>query len=328
MDIVYAKCDNHATMGETSAKKNQAATVAILQMPESYLSAVYGIKDLLDDAESRSEGSFVARVIGSEEFARARRRYDVVIVPPLRMPGESKSIGQAIDWRVVSALRRAAERGSLVCSVCAGAFYLCAAGIADGGRVTTHWRLAQALADSFPSVTVLREKILIDGVNYVTAGGITSYQDLCLHLIKRRAGTEVALATAGTFLINPEDRTQLQYVSLALSDGDGNGEVSKAMDFIKREFRTPIGLSEIAAHCGITVRTLLRRFRDSAAGSPGEILQSVRMAHAKKILQSGTVSAKAAATEAGYRDLAAFSRAFKKFAGVTPGEYGRRFRPR
>jgi transcriptional regulator GlxA family with amidase domain len=301
-------------------------SVAVILQPESYLSAVWGIKDLLDDAESRKPGSFATSIVDAEDFSRTRKRFDLVIIPPLRM-GNKNASGEGLAGEpLVAAIARASKRGSLVCSVCAGAFYLCAAGIADGDCVTTHWNLAPKLQSDFPRVTVLREKVVVDRGRYIAAGGVTSYQDLCLHLIKKYAGIETALATAGTFLINPEDRTQLQYMSLSLNVGDAGDDVVKAVDFMKREFGKPIGLEDVAEHCGLTVRTLLRRFRESGAGTPGEILQSLRLAHAKKILQGGTVSAKAAAAESGYRDLVSFSRAFRKYMGVNPGEYGRRFR--
>ena len=35
-------------------------------------------------------------------------------------------------------------------SVCSGAFFLAAAGLLDGRRVTTHWAVADVLAEQFP----------------------------------------------------------------------------------------------------------------------------------------------------------------------------------
>jgi transcriptional regulator GlxA family with amidase domain len=324
IDIKYAKSDIFGMTTKKSAGRTGGSKIAVIRMPESYLSAVWGIKDLLDDAESRKPGCFETSIVNAEEFSRSRKRFDLVIIPPLRL-GKRDAEALAGD-PLVAAIGRAEKRGAIVCSVCAGAFYLCAAGIADGDCVTTHWNLAPALQSAFPRVTVMKEKVVIDRGRYISAGGVTSYQDLCLHLIKKYAGLETALATAGTFLINPEDRTQLQYMSLSLNVSDAGSDVAKAVAFMKKEFAKPIGLEDVAAHCALTVRTLLRRFRESGLGTPGDILQSLRLAHAKKILQSGTVSAKAAAAESGYRDLVSFSRAFRKYAGVNPGEYGRRFR--
>lgn len=295
-------------------------TVAIVLVGGSYLSAVYGIKDILEHVEERETRPFDVRVVSPEEFARVGKPFDIAIVPPFRFSESS------LDEAIVRALTRAASEGTRLCSVCAGAFYLCATGIADGHPVATHWNLADGLARAFPKVTVRKERVLIDRGTFITSGGITSYQDLALYLIRQYASLDAALSAAGVFLINPEDRSQLQYVSVNLADDGADGVTSRAIEFMKGNFARGIGLSEVADHCGVTVRTLLRRFRAGNLGTPGEYLQSIRLRRARDLLASGARSVKAAAAESGYADIVSFSRAFRKYTGLTPGEYARRFR--
>lgn len=315
--------------------------VAILTVSGSYLSAVYGIQDIMDDAEKRHPGTFQISIIDTDRFIAGRTDFDIVILPPFRVnrPEIDALFGDAVGLPtdaagplvvagpLVAALTRFSREGKLLCSVCAGAFYLCATGIADGETVTTHWNLAERLASRFPAVTVQKEKMLIDRGRFITAGGLTGYQDLALHLIQKEAGRDAALETAGTFLINPEDRSQLQYMTLSLSLSPSDALVEAAAAFIRSDFSRPIGLAEIASHCGITVRTLLRHFRLSGNLTPGAYLQSVRIDFARRLLATGRSPVKEAALLSGYRDSVSFSRAFRSLTGLAPGDYARRYRP-
>jgi len=298
-------------------------TIAILLLPGAYLSAVHGLAELFEDAERKRHGSFAAEIVAADRFVRLRRKFDVVIVPPVR----SESLGGDGGHALVAALARSAARGARVCSVCAGAFYLCAAGLADDGPVTTHWSLADRLAVSFPAVRVEADRMLIDRGNVVTSGGLSAWQDLGLYLIRGECSPEIALEVASTFLINPGDRSQLAYARTSLDLPATDGLVEKALAFIKAECGSPIGVRDVAAHCGTTVRTLLRAFDRAHADSPGNLLRQFRLERARHLLSTGRVSVKETALACGYADHAAFSRAFRSATGVSPAAYRRDFGP-
>ena len=134
------------------------ASVAIIEARTGYLSAVWGIKDLLDDAEvPESRASLTARGSSTTEvfvaFAESRYRHRD---NPAAQAGQSVRCEARQDMTRRSGLVHADRpRGeaaeAIVCSVCAGAFYLCAAGIADGRlRDDALERLASALEAAFP----------------------------------------------------------------------------------------------------------------------------------------------------------------------------------
>jgi transcriptional regulator GlxA family with amidase domain len=302
-----------------------SVSVCVVSLKGAYLSAVYGIKEILEYADWVPGFGFDVTVLSGDEFASARKRFDLVIIPPFRM--RSKGPARSLDSAVVGSLKRAIARGSLPVSVCAGAYYLCATGVAEGNEVTTHWSLADDLAGSYPSVTVRKERVLIDAGSYIAAGGITSFQDLSLYLIRRYLSREDATEVARMFLINPGDRNQLQYMRDGIDDPTGGDVVSRAKAFMNGRLGESLSLAQVASHCGVTIRTLLRRFAESGGGTPSVYLQTARIAHARALLESSDEPVKTIAGLSGYQDLPSFIRAFRKRAGASPGEYRKAFRP-
>lgn len=298
-------------------------SVCIVHVPGAFLSAIYGIKDILEYANDSFGAQFDVSVMNPDVFIDARKKFHFVIIPPFRMGPSSE--GFITNGALVSALKKAIVRGCIPVSVCAGAYYLCATGAVDGKAITTHWQLAADVGRRFPSVEVKKERVLIDGGNYIAAGGITSFQDLSLHLVRKHISAEAALEVARCFLINPGNRTQLQYIKFGIEDRDDGDIVGRAKAFIHRNLADELSLEAIAGHCGVTVRTLLRRFNANGAGTPAVYLQEARIAHARTLLESSESAIKKIADESGYRDLPSFIRAFRKLTGVAPGEYRKGF---
>ncbi|OHD62139.1 MAG: hypothetical protein A2096_13190 [Spirochaetes bacterium GWF1_41_5] len=79
--------------------------------------------------------------------------------------------------------------------------------------------------------------------------------------------------------------------------------------------------ASIAEHCGITVNHLVRRFRRYYGETPGRILLSRKMHHARRLIRSGLKGIREIAEQCGYNDEFAFSKAFKKNTGLSPSKY-------
>ncbi len=83
------------------------------------------------------------------------------------------------------------------------------------------------------------------------------------------------------------------------------------------------GLESVARRLGISSRVLQKRLQQ-AGTSFQELLDHARAAHAKRYLLQPTANLSAAAEQLGYSDVTAFHRAFKRWTGLTPGEFRRR----
>ena len=83
-----------------------------------------------------------------------------------------------LDW-----LRSRAGEAELLTSVCTGSMLLGFAGLLDGHHATTHWRSLEWMHDSFPNVTVERDKHVVEDGALVTSAGISAGIDMALKVV-------------------------------------------------------------------------------------------------------------------------------------------------
>jgi len=83
-----------------------------------------------------------------------------------------------------------------VLSLCTSAFVLAAAGLLNGLSATTHWGLCDEFARRFPDIHVDPSVLFVDNGGVLTSAGAAAGIDMCLHLVRRDYGTQVANATA------------------------------------------------------------------------------------------------------------------------------------
>jgi AraC-like DNA-binding protein len=80
-------------------------------------------------------------------------------------------------------------------------------------------------------------------------------------------------------------------------------------------------LVELAKHVGMSRSSFADRFKVMLGTSPGEYVTAVRMHRARALLRDTDASVAEVAATVGYRSEAAFSRAFKRHAGVPPSQF-------
>lgn len=97
--------------------------------------------------------------------------------------------------------------------------------------------------------------------------------------------------------------------------------VAAAVEHIRRDFRTPLLISEVAQSCGLSLRQLQRRFNDAFGMSPQEFLLKTRITAAARLLEESSMRAGEIATSCGFVDQSAFASHFKKWTGMTPTTY-------
>jgi transcriptional regulator GlxA family with amidase domain len=86
---------------------------------------------------------------------------------------------------------------------------------------------------------------------------------------------------------------------------------------------SPWTVASLARRAGLSRAAFARRFSAQVGLAPMEYLLGVRMVRAMALLQDGEHALAAIAARTGYGSEAAFSSAFKRFTGLSPGTYRR-----
>ncbi len=101
-------------------------------------------------------------------------------------------------------------------------------------------------------------------------------------------------------------------------------EVKAVCDYLSAHAAEQISLDSLSAIAGLSKYHLLRAFTKETGITPYSYLETIRIDRAKTLLRQGTAPAEAA-LNAGFSDQSHFSNAFKRFIGLTPGQYRRVF---
>ncbi len=313
---------------ETSAPVT--AVVGILRYPGAQEAAVLGLQDLLEtanrlgpDAPAGGRLRLRVRILDPAEGlpAAGAAGLKAVVLPPCL--GQGAPPGR---WESVTAwlVARHAE-GTLLCSVCAGAFLLADTGLLAERPATTHWGLKDAFLARHPDVLLDTDRLIVDDGDIVTAGGLMAWVDLGLRLVHRFLGTSTLLATARHFLVDPGGREQRFYTTFAPTLDHGDADVLRVQHWLQKRAPSKVGLPEMAAKARLGERTFLRRFQRATGLRPTEYLQHLRVGKAREFLELSTLAIEEIAWRVGYEDAGAFRKVFQRVMGLAPGEYRRRF---
>jgi transcriptional regulator GlxA family with amidase domain len=231
-----------------------------------------------------------------------------------------------IPAEVLDALRRAAANGTRIASICSGAFVLAATGLLDGRRATTHWVAAALLAARHPDVEVDPDVLYVDNGQFLTSAGAAAGLDLCLHMIRRDHGSAVA-ADAARLSVMPLERDggQAQFIVHDQPPTPHGSAMEPLLRWMQENMGKELTLDDIAAHAGMSTRTLNRRFREQTGTTPLQWLHRARVRQAQYLLEATTHSVDRIAAQVGFGSPTAFRDRFKRLTGTGPHAYRRAF---
>lgn len=324
--------------------------IAIIAMPETSASVVYGMYDLFMSA-GRDWGLIVDGHPGTSLFQvqvvskhgtvfaagngvritpdatlAACEGAQVVCMPELLVaPGESMA-GRFTEE--IACLKQCYAAGALVATACSGAMLLAEAGMLDGWEATTHWAYCDVMARRFPKITVRGQRALVasgEGQRLIMAGGGTTWLDLTLYLISRLVSVDVAMQVARINLIDWHHIGQQPFSRLARASQSDDAVIARCQAWIADHYATASPVAAMIELSGLAERSFKRRFQQATGMPPLEYVHTVRLEEAKQMLEAGNEPIEAIANGVGYEDPGFFSRLFRRQVNLTPAQYRKRF---
>lgn len=140
----------------------------------------------------------------------------------------------------------------------------------------------------------------------------------------KRAGTQSVLNKLSELMFIEAIRTymdQLSSENIGWLSGLRDPLVGRALSMLHGQPARSWTLDDLATECGASRSALVGRFTQLMGYPPIQYLTRWRMQLAAKRLSERNVKVAAVAQEVGYDSEAAFSRAFKKFAGQPPSQW-------
>lgn len=248
---------------------------------------------------------------------------DLVAVPAAA-PRDRNYSGEPL----LSALRRAVDRGARVMSVCSGAFVLGAAGLLDGRRCTTHWMHAAELQEAYPAAKVDPDVLYVADGPVLTSAGTAAGLDLCLHIIREEHGATVANAVARRMVVPPHrDGGQAQYVETPLPPPRID-TLEPVLTWMAAHLDDDMTVESLAGRAHMSPRTFARRFRAETGTTPYHWITGQRVLLAQRLLEETDETVDVIAERTGFGNAAVLRHHFGRWRGTTPQAYRRTFQRR
>lgn len=138
--------------------------------------------------------------------------------------------------------------------------------------------------------------------------------------------TELAQALASAFLIDHlEGHPGLPSLSAKAA---GRPAADLLEDYIRENWSRPLTVEEIAAACGVSVRSVFARFRETLGTSPMAYLRTLRLDEARRRLREGEpgVAVMDVALACGFASFGHFAQRYRDRFGELPSETATRSR--
>lgn len=246
---------------------------------------------------------------------------ETIVVPPPTPPYDQ------VPGAVLDALRQASRRGARIISLCTGAFVLAAAGLLDGRTATTHWAECPDLARLHPAVRVDPGVLYVDDGDLMTSAGSAASLDLCLHVVQRDYGADIAARVARDLVV-PLHRPggQAQYIETPMSAPAPDDPFGGTLAWLSAHLDEEVTVGDLAARAAMSPRTFARRFLASTATTPHQWILRERIRRAQRLLETTDLPVDAIARQSGLGSPDNLRKHFGRAVRITPQAYRRAFR--
>lgn len=274
----------------------------------------------VDGLPVRTDSDFL---VAAQRGPEVLRNADTVVVPPFDLTLAAGAVPDPVTEAV--ALIPSSAR---IVSICTGAFLLAAVGLLDGRPATTHWEFAGRFRCLFPKVDLDADVLFIDDGDILTSAGAAAGLDVCLHIVRKDHGSDVANGVARRCVTPPwREGGQAQYIDApvpALPE-QSTGDIR---EWALENLHLPLRVTDLSERARMSVRTFSRRFREEVGVSPGQWLIQQRVSRARHLLETSDLGVEEVAQRVGFATGTSLRQHLRAALGTSPLRYRRTFRAR
>jgi transcriptional regulator GlxA family with amidase domain len=179
-------------------------------------------------------------------------------------------------------------------------------------------------------VTVDPAVLYVDEGQILTSAGVAAGLDLCLHVIRRDYGADLAARLARRTVVAPHrDGGQAQFIRHPVSTASGasgSPGLAATRAWALENLGADLSVAVLARQAGVSTRTFARRFREETGTTPAQWLLDQRVLAARQLLERTGLPVEQVAVRSGFSTAAALREHFARRVATTPTAYRRAFR--
>ena len=244
-------------------------------------------------------------------------QYDIIILPP--MWGNPMAVirqhASITHW-----LLRQYQGGARILATGTGVCWLAETGLLDDKVATTHWYYYDKFAANYPQIKLNRNASITKTSGLYCSASINSQTELIVYLISRYFGSRIGKVIEEHYMHEVSGVGEQPFFEEG-GEMQFDEQVAIAQTYINQHMHQPLTLEKIAEYCGLSKRTLTRRFERQVGQSPHKFLMQVRMKQAKSLLNDLNLSLQEIAELVGFKDSHYFSCQFQQHFDVSPKRY-------
>lgn len=226
-----------------------------------------------------------------------------------------------IGWIKERRIKNDAE----VASLCRSAFILAETGLLNGKSCATHWAVHQRFESRYPKIQLLPDRIISEDNGIYSSGGAYSFLNMIIYLIEKYYGRETAIWCSKMAEIEFDRINQNQFVIFNGQKDHDDETIKEVQQYIEENYAEKLSVDGLASKFAISSRTFIRRFKKATLNTPLEYMQRVKIEVAKKRFESTPQNISEVMYLVGYNDEKAFRKTFRKFTGLSPLEYRKKY---
>ena len=300
----------------------------MLNMANSYIKRINGLEEppyKIDLVGLTKEPVIYQGLFGVHPTATIHEitKTDLIIISPISgdLEREIENNMDFVKWIKTQRI----ENDSEMASLCKGAFLLAETGLVNGKSCATHWTAHDLFRQKYPEVNLIPEKIICEDNGIYSSGGAYSILNFTLYLIERFFGRETAIWCSKVSEIEIDRFSQSEFIIFSGQKDHTDKPIKDAQLFIEKNYHDKLNVEQIAQMINLNSRSFLRRFKKATSNTPLEYIQRVKVEAAKKKLESTAKTVLEVMYDIGYNDEKAFRSVFRKYSGLAPKEYQRKF---